>query len=1857
MASGPHGKSRFNQLIQMFALMSACFGVAMAADGPTASSHVAGVLPPPVGIEARSELPPGVAVSPTGLAFSPTTLALGDLDGDGVLDLVTAGAGQQGGVVRIYRGNVDALYPQSTGLRQLTGAAGFAEPFVDSGSAFAIDLAPDFSGTGDFDADGAVDIVLAAAGERRLLILRGDGRGGLIDARILQLAGSIRSLAIGDFDRPDGLADIAVGIDAGDGFAVVALESPEGVLRARPERFEVDSEPRSLVVGRFDSDSFPDIAVACDREVLIVRGRDRHLSFRDGGRVREEAAQIAAYALPFRLCELAAGDFQGDSRDELALLSDEGALYLLGDVSPVSADQTSTVSREAQPRVLRTLRSTTGLDPQLQRAPAATRVLARRDDGPLDWSLVSLGEPRMSRARIPAVRLTSGRVLGTGREDLILHDDSGEPIVVIPVAARFPTTAEARTAAGNSVELRLSTAAPVEGLVPARLNADALQDLVYLAEGKLSPQVLYAPMGNTYTVVHTADSGAGSLREAMTFAEQSSGADTIVFDIPTTDNGFDPTTGTYKFLLQNGLPRLNEAVLIDGTTQPGFEGRPLLELDFSQSSHCNGFEVLGGNTTIRGFIIHSLTTASDDQGGMGVAIQGSGGNIVEGNYFGTDAAGIEVRRTDGNSVQLVDSNNNTIGGQTVQARNILCGHGRHGVLLFGSDDNRIQGNFIGTNRTGRDVIPDLNGISIDGSTGNLIGGTTPYARNIIAGHLFSAIAVASDTSGTLIQGNFIGTDWSGTLARPNGSLDGLLGGGVWLSGPGNTVGGTTAGAGNLVSGNGATLSSGIVVSGETASGTLIQGNFIGTNLAGDSAIPNGPHGVFILNGASTTVIGGSVTGSSNLISGNSSNGIQVNSYCEGCPSPHDTLVQGNLIGTDRTGMSAVGNTLEGILLVSAADTLIGGAVPGTANLLSGNQSGVTVAGSVGTRIQRNLIGTDRMGSGAIGNYSGLFLTAGSTGTIVGGTTSAERNIISGNSASGVLVSDLETTGNVIRGNYIGTTADGTAPLGNGSPGVSLALGTSGNTIGGTVPGAGNRIAYNGRSGIALTGELQGIAAPTETPILANAIYGNNQIGIDLGNNGVTANDPGDGDMGANSLQNFPVITGASEDKIEASISTTPNTSVRLEFFASGACDPSGYGEGERLVGTGALTTNAAGEGSASFSLDDAVAAGEWLTATATSLDASGGFSNTSEFSACVQYSPSSQQDGDADGVSDAQEDGAPNGGDGNGDGIPDSQQAHVTSLLSPVVGNYITLAAPSGTTLVEVRNEAATEAPPEGVELPLGLLSFKLRDLPASGLASVDLILPPGVIASTYFKWGPTDDDPSPHWYEFDYDGTTGAVMGRNSIRLIFRDGERGDDDRSVNGEIAEPGGPALRHDQVLRFAHFGDGVGQLFSEIILFNPDDQHSASVRLDLKDDLGVPLQVDLAGQEIDGAMETTIPPAGVRLLRTDGLGALRVGSVTAAASLPISGVIVFGGATGVAGVGSSAELSDGLVAPVETNSISQVNTGVALMNLEAVSQDLVFEISDSDGQVLARAQGTIAASGHLAKFVTDAQWDESIDFSAFRGLLTVRGTGRLAGTVIQTRPGELATMPVVPLTGTDPMSSDTTSLAEESGSSLYFAQFGDGDVGGGDSLLSQIFLMNLSPAVPASVEIRLTDDAGEPLQVDLNGFEINGATSTVIPRGGLRVLETDGSGGLCAGSVAVSSEQPLAGVVLFGGVVGVAGVGSSSALPHGFATPIQRRESAQINTGIAVMNLEEESIDLELWLTDEEGVEVGRATVAIPAHGHLAKFIHEFDWGEVNLQDFTGLLRVWASGTTAATAIQTRPHQFATLPVAELQPRIE
>jgi hypothetical protein len=260
-------------------------------------------------------------------------------------------------------------------------------------------------------------------------------------------------------------------------------------------------------------------------------------------------------------------------------------------------------------------------------------------------------------------------------------------------------------------------------------------------------------------------------------------------------------------------------------------------------------------------------------------------------------------------------------------------------------------------------------------------------------------------------------------------------------------------------------------------------------------------------------------------------------------------------------MFAIPNDGDGVRIETARDNLIGGSAPGAGNLISGNG--------------RNGSGTGR-GDGI--SLGGSF--------------------------------------NVVQGNLIGTNATGTAPLRNLENGISSG---HANTIGGTGAGQGNVIAFNGAVGVLSNGP-----GAIQTTIRGNSIHSNgsfvspfnSSMGIDLGPPGPNPNDAGDADMGTNHLQNFPIITsvtaGASSTNVKGSLNSSASRQFNLDFYRNRACDPSGHGEGEHLIGSTLVTTDASGNVTFDVTFSVSISQTELLTATAT--DESG---NTSEFSACA----------------------------------------------------------------------------------------------------------------------------------------------------------------------------------------------------------------------------------------------------------------------------------------------------------------------------------------------------------------------------------------------------------------------------------------------------------------------------------------------------------------------------------------------------------------------------------------------------------------------------------------------------------------
>ena len=501
--------------------------------------------------------------------------------------------------------------------------------------------------------------------------------------------------------------------------------------------------------------------------------------------------------------------------------------------------------------------------------------------------------------------------------------------------------------------------------------------------------VATAPAGQSFAVTNNNSEGAGSLRDAIINANATPGADTVTFNIP--------GPGVKVISLPTPLPDITEPIAIDGTTQPGYAGTPLIELDGTGNTG-NGFVIKAGGSTVRGLAIGNFRSGS-----AAIWLSGCDNNLIEANYLGVDASGTSAR-PNVNGVLLSLSSNNTIGGTTAAVRNVISGSIFDGVAISG-DGNIVQGNYIGTNAAGTAAIPNgTSGVSIPSSqyANNLIGGTATGAGNLISGN---PRGLKINGIGTLIQGNLIGTDPTGTSKVPNGL-------GVDVLGTNIVVGGLTPAARNIISGNNG---DGISIAGN---GSKAQGNYIGADITGTQPLGNGGSGVVAGN---TALVGGTVPEARNIISANAGNGnVSLGSNSIG----DAATVQGNYIGTDVTGTRALSNLTNNVypgISISGINNIVGGTVAGARNVISGNGIGIQVGGlttstSPGNIIQGNFIGLNALGTGPLPNtFQGILLNDAKNNTI-GGTQPEAANKIAFNGAAGVHV--YQNNGNAIRGNSI-----------------------------------------------------------------------------------------------------------------------------------------------------------------------------------------------------------------------------------------------------------------------------------------------------------------------------------------------------------------------------------------------------------------------------------------------------------------------------------------------------------------------------------------------------------------------------------------------------------------------------------------------------------------------------------------------------------------------------------------------------------------------------------------------------------------------------------------------------------------------
>jgi hypothetical protein len=630
-----------------------------------------------------------------------------------------------------------------------------------------------------------------------------------------------------------------------------------------------------------------------------------------------------------------------------------------------------------------------------------------------------------------------------------------------------------------------------------------------------------------FTVVNTFDSGLGSLRQAITDANNAGGGVTIQFHIPTSDPGYSNDfygTNTWTILPLSPLPTITaNGIVIDGFSETRYAGNqnilgPEIQIagNFAGSS-ANGLVVTASFVTIDGLVVRNFQQS-------GIWLNHSFSTTVSGCFLGTEYDGRASAYSNGNALDGIalsgGSSYDTIGGVVpgyggaAGQGNVCSSNGLAGIGLFdnGTDYNTVEGNLVGLTRDGDTALGNGHeGILLQNANNNTIGGTLYGAGNIVCSNGYAGISIV----GTTAQNNTITGNRDGV--NELGQALGNRFEGVYCDASNNTF------SGNTLASNGFSGISLVDPSAVGNNGNVIASNYIGLDLVATGADDvswvargNSHEGIYITSHGNTV--------QNNIVSANATTGITFSGS-----GAYSNSVYGNYVGTDGAGVGALGNGADGIYLSNAGSNMIGGSSAGQANVICGNAyAGISINGGQTTTVTGNLVGVNAVDQplgnhheGIYVNGSGNLLTANTTvansfcgialvdpnnsgnngnvvqnsyvGVLINGnsTTSMgntregiyitsrnnflQNNVISGNGISGITLSGSGAQGNTIITNRIGCDLASTAAVPN-PVGVWLNTGAHDNYIGGT--GTGNFISGNSGNGVLI--DYNGGISPKNT---------------------------------------------------------------------------------------------------------------------------------------------------------------------------------------------------------------------------------------------------------------------------------------------------------------------------------------------------------------------------------------------------------------------------------------------------------------------------------------------------------------------------------------------------------------------------------------------------------------------------------------------------------------------------------------------------------------------------------------------------------------------------------------------------------
>lgn len=1035
------------------------------------------------------------------------SLATADFDEDGVPDLVSGYAYNGRGIVTLARGNVDSIYPNAPEAKQRRANGTFTNaPFLSPARVFDAPIAAEFIGAGDFNADGHWDLVVASRSHPGLFYLAGDGQGQLGLWGQVPLPGVVTTMLAGEINRRDGLTDIVVGIAADDGPKVLVFEGPLGALRATPEVLTIPAPAESVALAEIDGDYPFDLLVAAGNRLRLVHGRDRRLTLPNQDRATVAPARVTERVFGSDLKCVSVGDFTGDGFKDIAVLSAEGAVHFLLQ-PPITQNQWDEIKRNVEDY-------TAGRKFPIADAEktAKNELLRILPEFRLDaWQETATGIQKWTGAQsIVATRNSS-----LAADTLVVLDAAENRLHV--VSANDGASSERRKGAASPAAAvswktdSLKSDTVPASILPMRLDTDALSDLVILRKGETKSSLVF-----------TSAASNGPIPSAPYFSFTNSAFFSMhaFFETPGKSNPYPSTISV------SGISDPNSKVRVRlnrfGSTRPSVAdlllvspaGQKVLLMSDAGGTGLTGDNNITFDDAAANFIGSAPATGTFKPTNVDDGATDNFPSPAPTPPYASMLSAFNGNNLNGTwSLFGIDDG----GGGTTQQSSLQSGW----TLIFGDDPasqdfvvnstaDTDDGTCNAANCTLREAINAAN--AKPGSDRIIVAigsGPQTIAPQSVLPQITDAVTIDATT-----QPGFAGTPIIELNGANAGSASGL-----------SFAGGNSVVRGFIVNRFSTT---GIAVG--KGGNNIIEGNYVGTNTAGTTDLGNGGEGISL--DTANNVIGGTVAAARNVISGNQLNGVFFGTFFS--DPAENNLIQGNYIGASAAGNALIRNEFNGISTNSAPgspNNIIGGTSAGSRNIIAGsifNRVDITYVGSSGTLVQGNYIGTDVTGTidldgvgGSSGN--GIEISAGVGDCLIGGTTPAARNLLSGN-WYGVFINTANTgspppTRNLVQGNFIGTNVNGTSPLANLFSGVRLIFGATSNTIGGAVVEARNIISGNNKAGVQI-GEIN--QASTFTNVIQN-----NYIGTD-----VTGNNPLRNGDGVDPSGGIIIPANADGDRIE-----------------------------------------------------------------------------------------------------------------------------------------------------------------------------------------------------------------------------------------------------------------------------------------------------------------------------------------------------------------------------------------------------------------------------------------------------------------------------------------------------------------------------------------------------------------------------------------------------------------------------------------------------------------------------------------------------------------------------------------------------